>query len=84
MAKDDFDQHITRRGPHMPPHLWDACVYVRDTLDTAKLIASEALGSEDPHVVLAVLDRIAAREAVLRGIDDRETDRHDAQVRDSE
>lgn len=71
---DEFDKHITVRGKHMPAYLLDACVYVRDTLDTARIAAKVALGTEDPHVVLGVLDRIMAREAALRAIDNRDTD----------
>lgn len=77
---DEFDRHITQRGKHMPAYLLDACVYVRDTLDTARLAAKVALGTEDPQVVLGVLDRIMVREAVLRAIDDREADIHNAAI----
>ena len=72
---DEFDRHITARGKHMPPYLLDACVYVRDTLDTARIAAKVALGTEDPAVVLGVLDRIMVREAALRAAAEREDDR---------
>lgn len=68
-SKDLFEQHMRRREHGMPQYLFIACLDVRDILDTAKLAAKVALGSEDPAIVLAVYDRIRAQEKFLQDRD---------------
>ena len=70
---DDFDKKIEQveRAIGSPPHVTEAAVYVRDTLEVAWLAAKSVFGNQaNPDVALAVYDMM--NEERLRLLDDGE------------
>jgi alkanesulfonate monooxygenase SsuD/methylene tetrahydromethanopterin reductase-like flavin-dependent oxidoreductase (luciferase family) len=60
---DSFDKGVEHAGkaPNAPPHIVDAAVYVRDTLDLAWKAAESVFDKKaTPEIALAIYDRIDA------------------------
>ena len=68
---DSFDRALeaANRARNAPPHLIEAAVYVRDTLNLSWKAADSVFGKHaTPEIALAIFDRINAERRTLESL----------------